>query len=151
MKIPLVGEKSKGLYAIVDDCDYQRVSEYKWHCGNGYAVNSFGLLMHRLIMRPPRELVVDHLNHNRLDNRRANLRVCTQFENSQNMVCKPVTNGGVYYHKEKDCWVACLCINGKRVSRSRKRKEDAENLLERMRKGEIPESRRRTKKFPGLH
>ena len=40
--------------------------------------------MHRFLMNPPKGMVVDHINGNGLDNRRCNLRICTQLQNSQN-------------------------------------------------------------------
>jgi len=42
------------------------------------------MLMHRMIMQPPEGMVVDHINGNGLDNRRCNLRICTQEQNARN-------------------------------------------------------------------
>lgn len=44
----------------------------------------FDAYLHRLLLNPPKGLVVDHRNHNGLDNRRANLRLCTRQENTAN-------------------------------------------------------------------
>ena len=75
---------SRGKYALVDKEDFLFVSRWKWHCnGKGnyiYAmcheyvnkIHTRGLLMHRIIMRAPKGMDVDHINGNRLDNRRNN-------------------------------------------------------------------------------
>lgn len=88
-EIPL----SKGMVALVDDCDYDRVAQYKWyasHSGRGlfYArrdVRTNGvkrrILMHRFIMDCPESSEVDHRDGNTLDNRRHNLRTCTDQQN----------------------------------------------------------------------
>ena len=83
---------TQGKFAPVDDEDYERVSQYKWtaeKCSkseNYYARNrTINTKMHRLIMGLGKsKLVVDHLNHKTLDNRKENLRVCTQKENLRN-------------------------------------------------------------------
>lgn len=83
MQIP-VGKKD---VATVDDEDYPRLSNYKWHNSSGYAlgfVNGKKQLMHRLIMNAPRGLVVDHIDHCRLNNVKSNLRIATMTENNQN-------------------------------------------------------------------
>lgn len=142
-KIKLIGAKSRGRYSIVDDCDYERVSKYKWHYNNGYAVNSFGYRMHRLIMMPPDNMVIDHINHDRLDNRRENLRICTQFENSQNRTHLYATCGNVYSNKNTTRWFAQNMIDGKKVhSKIYNSKEEAEKDLAAMQLGIIPEGAR---------
>jgi len=85
---------TRGLFAIVDAEDYEWLSKHKWHAGRPtragkiYARRSTHgggvILMHRMIMNPPKGMVVDHINGNTLDNRRCNLWVCTQAENIQN-------------------------------------------------------------------
>lgn len=75
------------LVTIVDDEDFELVRKYRWGGSNGRAratVNGRGVLLHRFLLQPPADMVVDHLNHDPLDNRRSNLRVCTQRENCQN-------------------------------------------------------------------
>lgn len=139
-KISLVGKKGKGSYAIIDDKDYEKVSRYKWYYNNGYAVSDFGIRMHRFIMNPPSELVIDHINHNRLDNRRSNLKICTQFENSQNRTHAKATYGNVYSNKNVTKWYACNRINGECVhSKNYDTYEEAEKALMLMRRGIIPD------------
>lgn len=89
---------SKNQVCIVDDADFEFLSEYSWYAnwqGNKfYATTGLydpdtqkttQLRMHTLLMQPPAGMVVDHINGNSLDNRRENLRVCTQSENLFNM------------------------------------------------------------------
>jgi hypothetical protein len=66
--------------------------------------------LHRLLMNCPRNLVVDHINGDSLDNRRENLRICTSKENSQNrkMDSKRNKSGykGVSFNKQQSIWRA---------------------------------------------
>ena len=82
-----------GHVALVDDDDLALVSAYKWSVLRSgtttttYAQAGRGVLMHRLIagvLDAGRHAVVDHVNHNGLDNRRANLRVVTASANGRN-------------------------------------------------------------------
>jgi hypothetical protein len=80
---------SGGRVALVEAADAELVSRYHWNVISwGYAigrVNDRMILMHRLIVgEPPRGLEIDHINRNKLDNRRANLRVCTISQNRAN-------------------------------------------------------------------
>lgn len=82
---------SRGKFAMVDAEDYARVMRYSWyaeqHYGLWYAMRKEGgrtVRMHREIMGAPGGKVVDHINHDGLDNRRCNLRVCTHRENIRN-------------------------------------------------------------------
>jgi hypothetical protein len=73
-------------------------------------------LLHRIIMDNPDDKQVDHINNNKLDNRKENLRVCTHQENSFNK--KKNSNNtsgykGVCWHKQKDKWAAQIQVNGK--------------------------------------
>lgn len=74
------------------------------------------ILMHRLIMKAKPGQIVDHKNSNGLDNRRANLRLCTSQQNSLNSnKHKDNTSGyrGVSWHVEDKKWYARISINGK--------------------------------------
>ena len=83
---------SKGYVALVDDEDYEWLSERSWYA-NGtkskgiYARASYrnkNVTMHRLILGLPKgEGIVDHIDGNSLNNQRSNIRVCSQGENLQ--------------------------------------------------------------------
>lgn len=89
MLIPL----SKGRHAKVSPEDYERLSKYSWHYhpgrfGKGYARGGPGkgrVMMHRFILNAPKDIQVDHANHDPLDNRRSNIRPCTHRQNIQNL------------------------------------------------------------------
>ncbi len=75
--------------AFVDDEDYEMVSAHRWGLGgHGYATTSTPksrmVYMHRLIAGTPVGMETDHLNRNKLDNRRSNLKICTRAENMLN-------------------------------------------------------------------
>ena len=117
---------SWGKYAIVDAEDYDRLSKYKWLAlekgrslyAKTFHLNGKSLHMHRLIMNAPPHLVVDHINHDGLDNRKKNLRLCTHLENLRN--ARPSRGGsseykGVYWHKGSKKFVAQIAFKAKRI------------------------------------
>lgn len=69
--------------------------------------------LHRLITQPPEHLVVDHINGNRLDNRRANLCICTVAENNQNQKAKANSARGVSWYPKYQQWMAKVTLDGK--------------------------------------
>lgn len=82
---------TQGQYAIVDAADYAWLNQWKWCAARSgdrwYAYRKHHgktVRMHQLIMGPPKGKVVDHVNGNGLDNRRANLRICTRRQNAWN-------------------------------------------------------------------
>jgi hypothetical protein len=92
---------TQGKYAIVDAEDYERVSRYKWCLSRTgkqlYAQRRTGgktIRMHQFIMKPPKGMVVDHIDGNGLNNRRSNLRICTRPENTRNRRRNPNTASG---------------------------------------------------------
>lgn len=116
-RVPL----TKGMTALVDDEDYDRVMEHSWCASKTektwYAqatINSRHVSMHRFILSAIRGQYVDHVNHDGLDNRRSNIRVCCQSRNAGNAVlhCKNKTGlKGVFFHPErkKNKWTARIC------------------------------------------
>lgn len=111
----------KEQYANVDDEDYEAVSVRKWHLNkDGYAVsynkttNQSDIMMHRFIMNIPKGMSTDHINHDRLDNRKANLRACTRGENVRNNVGFGESGfKGVYQYKGHNKWCARIHHKGK--------------------------------------
>jgi len=77
-----------GGYVYVSAADYDWLSRYNWRLYNGYAGRydreKKVVLMHREIMKPPKGKVVDHIDGNKANNCRFNLRVCTRQENMRN-------------------------------------------------------------------
>ncbi len=123
-EIPL----TQGKVAIVDDEDYERLMEYKWCYSStiGYAVSRTYvggkkkvLLMHRFILNAPPDKVTDHINHNKLDNRKSNLRICSSSENNRNMPINRANNKsgyrGVYWSKSRKKWIANIRFNNKPI------------------------------------
>ncbi len=115
--------------ALVDDIDYEKLCKYKWyvlHVHNRYwkAVRAIResngkrsiILMSRYIMEASKGEVVDHINGDTLDNRRANLRICTQSANTQNIHTNRGVSSyqGVCWHNQMKKWRARIGINGRR-------------------------------------
>lgn len=123
---------TQGQFAIIDDEDDELVAQYNWRYnamhnraqtsvyikGNGKPTN---LYMHRLIMHAPEGVQVDHINGNRLDNQKANLRLVNAAQNQWNKrkVIRPgVTTSqykGVNWDRSLNRWRARLSVNGKYI------------------------------------
>ena len=119
-QIDISTSKHPNTFILVDDEDFVEVSVHKWFVSRGYAVRNKGYgvqsRMHREIMNAPKELQVDHINHNRLDNRKQNLRLCTNAENAHNSrTRKDNTSGfkGVCWHKQERKWYAYIRVDGR--------------------------------------
>lgn len=86
-RIQVTSSTRNDLYVIIDDEDVELVSQYNWYLHTyGYVsatINCKKVLMHRLLMGNP-SLDVDHINGDRLDNRRENLRLATRSQNLAN-------------------------------------------------------------------
>lgn len=120
-----------GYEATIDASDVAAVGEMNWHAkvdkrSDGsvravYAVHSGNRLkvkMHRLIVKSPNGVEVDHVNGNGLDNRKINLRYATASENRRNQK-KRVDNTsgvkGVVWVADRHKWVAQIYANGRRT------------------------------------
>jgi hypothetical protein len=130
-KINISTRKYPKTFTIVDDENYDYLNQWKWYKSYyGYAVRmkiiknkTICIYMHRLISGDPKRNEIDHINGNRLDNRKKNLRTCTPKQNSRNR--KAIQSKlychykGVCYDKHKKEWESSLWINRKRIERRR--------------------------------
>lgn len=79
----------KGFVALVDDEDYAYLNQFNWSLnGKGYAIATIDTnickLMHKLITRTDKTELIDHIDHNGLNNQKYNLRRCTYSQNQMN-------------------------------------------------------------------
>lgn len=89
-RIPLRNRQSIIVeFALVEEVDFERVNQYRWHLSKGYAnstIQKKNILMHHfLFKRPDEDRVIDHINQDKLDNRRSNLRETTRAGNTNNI------------------------------------------------------------------
>lgn len=101
--------------ALIDLEHVDSVKKYKWRLKEGYVFNDkVGASLHRFLMNPPKDMVVDHINHNRLDNRICNLRICTQHENCLNksIQCNNISGIAGVSKTRWNTWQAQIQING---------------------------------------
>jgi len=126
IEIPLTQSQA----VLIDDEDFDLVSGYKWyslwniHVHSFYAVTNIikpdgkrtSLYMHRLIMGAKKGQQVDHIHHRTLDNRKSELRLCTNSQNQHNRV-KYANNSsgfkGVCFDKHRKKWKAQITLNCK--------------------------------------
>jgi hypothetical protein len=133
---PVIGAKwvplTRGLFALVDDTDFEAVNRWNWSVKYGkrgnyayrcdIALGSVG--MSRFILGVcDASLFVDHINHNTLDNRRINLRICTQANNNKNVKKHNLDTTskykGVYFESSSGKWKAQIGFNGSRKTLGR--------------------------------
>lgn len=120
-----------GTYTLIDTEDILTVLKNKWYkTENNYVRCSKGF-MHRILTQCPNNRVVDHINHNTLDNRKSNLRICTASENGFNHLSCNMnsTTGirGITLNPKTNEYNAVFTFNGERYDLgSFKEKEDAE-------------------------
>ena len=116
---------TRGKEAVIDDADYELVSKYKWHYNGRYAVHTtyidnkkVNIWMHRLIMDTPKGLFTDHINFDRLDNRKSNLRIATKSENMHNRPAQTNNTSGhknIYFDKSRKLWAVEVKVQGKKT------------------------------------
>lgn len=109
----------KGQRILVDPCDKEWLGVYSWRIktttrGYRYVVGGFNYSMARMIMAAKDGEMIDHINGNTLDNRRANLRVCNKFGNARNKRgWSACGKKGVTWSRACDKWQAQIKHLGK--------------------------------------
>lgn len=109
-------------FTIVDVEDYEWLMNWKWDCHRGYVINrSHGIriAMHRIIANTPNGMVTDHINGDKLDNRRCNLRTCTNQQNVHNQKIqkrnKTSKYKGINLKKVTKKWRGQIKYNSKKI------------------------------------
>ena len=132
-QIPLSGRLGKGKYALVDNGDYVWAMQWVWHLTRkGYVRHTErlpsgqikGTRLHRALAQrwgwTLGHLTIDHVNHDRLDNRRQNLRAISSAQNTQHRRGPNANNRsgylGVHFHRASQRWRAKITVNGQRVN-----------------------------------
>jgi hypothetical protein len=128
-----VGEKgimkeiklTQNMVAMVDDEDFDYLNQFRWHTIKGprnvfYARRCVKpRLMHRIILKAHNGVIVDHKDRNGLNNKKSNLRLCTELQNNRNSIMHTDNKSGFkgvcfdYNHRGSKQWVAQICINRK--------------------------------------
>jgi len=134
MKLILLGHLkqviSRELYAIVDDDDYEILIKFKWsvkmnlgeNTKYAYKYTKFdGIFtmdrMHRIIMNAPKNMLVDHIDHNGLNNQKSNLRIVNRSGNNKNISSQRGSSSqflGVHLSVRKNTsyWLAYIKVDG---------------------------------------
>jgi hypothetical protein len=130
MRVPL----TQGKFALVDAEDAERVMQFKWFALNkggwwyagrqrreprtirGQPGKSYTLYLHRFLLDAPDGTDVDHINGDGLDNRRANLRICTHAENSYNARVTRSRAGYKGVRADGTRWRAAIHQHGREIS-----------------------------------
>lgn len=125
MKILIGRNKTEGFIDKEDYVKYCSDKNYLCNTEHGYVIikKYLGFIdgkskyqesyLHRLITNAPKGLQVDHINGNRLDNRKINLRICSSSDNSKNRPKNKGNYKGVYLDKLRNKWIAQITKNYK--------------------------------------
>jgi len=115
----------------IDLEDYDKIKEYKWYVKKDYYSGCFyvsshdlttknkkSIRLHRIVMDAKSDQIIDHVNHDTLDNRKQNLRFCSHQENMRNKGKLKNTSSkykGVSFHKRDKIYTAHITIDKKLI------------------------------------
>lgn len=118
---------SVGSWHAIEDKTLKETNYYICHRYNNKKQGKGCIKLHRLLMDCPEGMVIDHINHNTCDNRKHNLRICTRFENQQNLRSNKSGIVGVYkrVRKGRTSWVGKISKNNSAYAKEFKTKEEA--------------------------
>ena len=120
----------KGKVIHIDDEDMHILSKYNWYINSSDNIRYYvvakvynkgkvtNIKLHRILLNPPRNLYIDHINGNGLDNRKSNLRVCTNQQNQRNARKKRTASSiykGVSFVKARSKFRAYIVVNNKQT------------------------------------
>ena len=128
-------ELTRGQFALMDNGDFSKIKDNKWLASWAVNTNSFyaerraskkeisegcpsHLSMHRVVMNAKKGDIIDHINHNTLDNRKCNLRFVTCSQNNMNKKAYSNNNSGipgVNWRPVSKKWRAYIQSEGKQV------------------------------------
>lgn len=121
---------TRGQVVLVDDDDYMWLSQWKWSAdSNGnrwYAIRMVKteegqdkkIYMHRQILNAPPGVLVDHINHDGLDCRKENMRLCSVSQNNHNQRRSSANTSrykGVTWDKNRNKWMAKIKADGRHI------------------------------------
>ncbi len=126
MRTIVINSLKHGIHnVLVDDEDYEMVSQFKWYLFKNryiYYAESYRLrkeykirCMHNLILQTK---MVDHIDGNGLNNQRSNLRPCTNSKNQMNKRKRTIGTSvfkGVFYEKDRNKWRVSITLDGRRI------------------------------------
>lgn len=123
--------KNKHLYFFVDKADLKLIAAHSWRIYRLHATSIYykvetsasiqGKIIHfalaTFLLETPKGMMVDHIDRNPLNNRRNNLRIATNGQNSRNVPKTSAKRSSVYkgvsWHKRKNKWIASCAINSR--------------------------------------
>ena len=138
MEITINSPKHGEFKFLIDDEDYEKVKDYRWYvvvdedrryvrAHEKKSENYSKVRLHRLIMNYSGNMFVDHINGNGLDNRKENLRICTNSENNMNSIKRKKGTSvykGVSFDKSRNKYESYITINKKKIHLGRYETEE---------------------------